>query len=167
MRLISWALASSLVLAAGPAAAQPSPACKPIIDAVRKQWLTPSHAVFVSSGAPTVMEEIIMADATYVKVQHGWRKSPVSLIEVRRGEDVDIPKVYECRPMPDENLDGVPSSVFAVHTVDETKESTGKMWIAKGTGLPVKSETDTTQSGKKLHVITTWTYDNIHAPALP
>ncbi|HEY3886742.1 MAG TPA: hypothetical protein VGL62_16125, partial [Vicinamibacterales bacterium] len=80
--------------------------------------------------------------------------------------DENLPKVYECRPLPDDAVDGVAASVFAVHTASDINASDGTIWIAKATGLPIKSDGDAITRGRKAHVSATWSYDNIRAPVV-
>lgn len=166
MRLLSFSLLFALALAAAPVAAQPSPACKTVTDATRKQATTPSHEVIVQNGHPTA-EVIYLADATYVKFPQGWKKTgPGYKDDPPDQGDNNLPKVYECRSLPDSAVDGVAARVFALHSVSDTTASDGTIWIAKGTGLPIKSVGDATTNGRKGHFSTTWSYDNIHAPVV-
>lgn len=144
---------------------QPSPACKPVIDATHKQSRTPSHVTVVQSGHPKT-EVISLSDATYVRFPQGWVRTGPGFAEDQPDQEGDLPEVYECRRLPDATVDGLAASVFNLHTVRDTTVSDGTIWIAKATGLPIKSEGDTTAMGRKAHVSSTWSYDNIHPPVV-
>jgi hypothetical protein len=165
MRLGSCSLICWLALAAGPAAAQPSPACKPVIDATHKQSTTPNHMVVVRSGHPNA-DVINLPDATYVRFPQGWLKTGPGFNDDPPDLGDNLPTFYECRQLPDDALDGAAANVFAVHIVRDTKASDGTIWIAKATGLPIKSESNATVGGRRAHLSSTWSYDNIHAPVV-
>ena len=164
MRIPLFGLAFALAFAMT-ATAQPSPVCKPVIDATHKQSTTPSHVVIVQSGHANA-EVIYLPDATYMKFPQGWMKTGPGFKDDPPDQKDNPDKVYECRRLPHAVVDGVAAIVFAVHTVSDTSASEGTIWIAKASGLPIKSEGDTTSGGRKVHVSSTWTYDNIRAPTV-
>lgn len=70
MRLSAIALACALALTVGPAAAEPSASCKPVIDAMHKQWTTPNHVTIVQGSRPEPVEAIMIGDAAYMKMKN-------------------------------------------------------------------------------------------------
>ncbi|MGH9409990.1 MAG: hypothetical protein ACRD1V_11110 [Vicinamibacterales bacterium] len=149
-----------------PAAAQPSPACKPVVDAMHKQWTTPNHVTIMQSGRPVPIEAITIGDTIYVKSRNTWVKSPESAADSRVDDEAKLKnaKVYTCRSLPAASVNGVPADVFAIHTEDSGGTSDSQFWIARATGLPVKLET--TVAGDKSRFSSTWDYANIHAPVV-
>lgn len=109
---------------------QPSPACKPVIDATHRQSRTPRHVTVAQSGHPNT-EVISLSDATYVKVPQGWVRTGPGFAEDRPDQEGDLPEVYECRRLPDATVDGLAASVFNLHTVRDTTVSDGTIRIAR------------------------------------
>ena len=168
MRLYTFSLVCGLALAAAPVSAQPSAACKPVIDAMHKQWTTPNHVIIVQSGRPEPMEAITIGDTIYVKLKDSWMKSPESAADSRQDEEAKIKnaRVYTCRSLPGASVNGMPADVFGVHLEDASGTSEARFWIARATGLPIKSESDATVAGDTSHFSSTWDYANIHAPVV-
>jgi hypothetical protein len=151
---------------AAPAFAQAANgSCKPVFDAMLKETVTPHHVVTTKDGAPQV-EAIATADTTYVKVKDGWRKSPMTpkaTLEQQQ-ENIRDTTVASCTALPDEIVDGKPTAVYQAHyEQQDLGASDAKVWIAKSTGLPVRTDV-TLQAGEKVSVVTRFDYDNIKAP---
>jgi hypothetical protein len=151
----------------GPAAAQAT-ACKPVTDAMLKVATTPHHAVSTSerSGAT---ETIVVDNTTYVQIKGVWRKSPLTPQQQLEQEQENITdaKVYTCRMLRAETVNGVAANAYKVHSESDAGASDGTVWVAPSLGLPVKTEEDITpQVGPKMHVSIAWDYTNIHAPVV-
>jgi hypothetical protein len=151
-----------------PAFAQaPAGPCKPVFDAMLKETTTPHHIVTTKDGAP-LGEVISTADATYVKVNGAWRKSPMSPKDAltQQQENIRDTTVAACTALPDEVVDGKPTTVYHAHY--EQKDlgtSEAKVWIAKGTGLPIRTDVSL-QAGEKVSVVTKFDYEHIAAPVV-
>lgn len=149
---------------ATPALAQ-SGSCKPVFDAMLKETTTPHHVVTTKDGAPAG-EAIATADETFVKVKGAWRRSPITPQQTlaQQQENIRDTTVQTCTPLPDEVVDGTPAKVYHAHY--EQKDlgiSEAKVWIAKATGLPVRTDVSI-QAGEKTSISTKFDYTDIKAP---
>lgn len=159
------------LLSPAPAAAQnPVPAeCQPMMTAGEKQFTVPSHAFMTTTGmgpAPMQSEAISISGATYVKVHDHWMKSPLSSEQlVKQSRDtMTSAKSYSCKQLPDDAVSGVAASVYSSHTETGTGATDTQVWVAKSTGLPLKSEVAMNLSGRKSHVSVPYEYANVQAP---
>jgi hypothetical protein len=163
----------ALPVAANPAgaAAQSAPAaCRPLIEAEKKQILTPHH-VYVTSGAAgkrETDETITAGGVTYVQTSGAWRRSPMTardqldLLE----RNLATAKTYSCQRVGTEPVGGVSAVVYTAHTENEGVVADSRTWIASGTGLPLRQEEDVdTGFGDKQHMSMRYEYANVHAPA--
>ena len=158
-------------LAAVPAYAQATlPAeCQPVLAAGEKQFTVPSHAAISTTGmgpAPMNSEVINIAGETYVKVMDRWMKSPMSSEQlVKQAREKMTSGKTSCKQLPDESVDGVSANVYSSHTDTEHGGTDSQVWVAKSTGLPLKTEIDMTMTGgKKSHVSVKYDYENVKAP---
>jgi hypothetical protein len=166
-------LAPLALLSPAPAVAQsPVPAeCQPMMTAGEKQFTVPSHAFMTTTGmgpAPMQSEVISISGATYVKVHDRWMKSPLTpeqLVKQSRDKMTGA-RSYSCKQLPDEAVGGVAASIYSSHTESGTGATDTQVWIAKGTGLPLKSEVDMKMSGRKSHVSVRYEYANVQAPPM-
>lgn len=164
------ALSASLLLGAiaAPAFAQAANgSCKPVFDAMLKETTTPHHVVTTKDGAP-LGEGITTADASYVKIKGEWRKSPMTpqATLAQQQENIRDTTVASCTPLPDDIVDGKAVAVYQAHY--EQKDlgaSDAKVWIARATGLPLRTDVSL-QAGEKTSVVTHFDYDNIKAPVV-
>ena len=147
------------LLFAVPAAAQTIPAeCQAMIAAGEKQFSVPSHAYMTNTGlGPTPMQKVEMISvnwASYLLMQGHWMKSPVEPAQLmeQAKQALMTAKWYGCKQLPDEAVGGVATAVYSSHTDMGTGTTDSKVWVAKATGLPVKSETEMTRGDKKTHV---------------
>ncbi len=161
----------AICLVAAPAYAQATmPAeCQPMLAAGEKQFTVPSHAAMTTTGmGPAAMnsEVINIGGVTYVKVMDRWMKSPMSSEQmVKQARDKMTSGKTSCKQMPDDSVGGVGASVYTSHTDTEHGATDTQVWVAKSTGLPLKSEIDMTMSGgKKSHVSVKYDYDGVKAP---
>lgn len=139
--------------------------CKPVFDAMLKETTTPHHAVTTRNGAAEG-ETIATADATYVKVRGEWRTSPMTPQQLAAQQQENIRNVTaaSCTALPDELIDGKAAVAYQAHY--EQKDlgaSDARIWIAKATGLPIRTDVSL-QAGEKTSVSTRFDYDNVKAP---
>jgi hypothetical protein len=165
-RLLCVSLLAGLI--ATPALAQaPSGPCKAVFDAMLKETTTPHHAASVRNGAAQG-EVIATADAVYVKTKDVWKKSPLTpkaQLEMQQ-ENIRDATSASCTALPDEVVAGKPVSVWHAHYEQrDLGVSESKIWIAKASGLPVRTEVSI-QAGEKVSLVTTFDYDHITAPAV-
>ena len=164
-RVLSLSLAVAGM--ARPVRAGPGGPCKPVFDAMLKETTTPHHAVTTQPGEPLI-ELISTADAMYVQIKGQWHKSPRTPKDYLAQQEENIRKVTvaSCTALPDEAVDGKPASVYHAHY--EQKDlgaSDAKIWIAKSTGLPIRTDVSL-QAGQKTSVSTHFDYANIKAPVV-
>jgi hypothetical protein len=158
-------------LSAAPAFAQATiPAeCEALLAAGEKQFTVPSHAVMTMTGmgpAPRTTEVVNMDGTTYLKAMDRWIKSPMSSTDMARQARAKMADgKTTCTHQPDESVDGVAARVYSSHTDTEHGGTDTHVWVAKSTGLPLKSEVEMTMSGgKKSHVSVKYDYENVKAP---
>jgi hypothetical protein len=163
-RVLFLSLAVGVI--AVPAYAQaPAGSCKTVFDSMLKETITPHHTVTTMEGEPP-MELIATADATYVKDKGQWIKSPRTPKDTlaQQQENIRNTTVESCSALPDEVVNGKPAAVYHAHFEQkDVGASDAKLWIAKATGLPLRSDV-TLQAGQKASVVTTYDYDHITAP---
>jgi hypothetical protein len=118
----------------------------------------------VAGGAPQSGEARLVGGKSYVQVAGKWHVSPTSaadtaamLAEVRKSAK------QTCQAVGEESLDGVPTAVFTAHVENDGSVSDNKMWVAKGTGLPVK--TVSTVEGRTV-ITQINRYDGVSAPQI-
>ena len=162
-------LATTVLCAASAEAQTLSPECQAMMDAGAKQFSVPSHAFMSSTGissALTQSEMINVNGVTYAMVNGTWMKSPVSVEQlIQQGQaQVASAKSHTCQLMPDETVDGVAATVYTSHTETATGVTDSRVWIAKATGLPLKSEIDMTMGARKSHTSVRYEYNNVTAP---
>ncbi len=164
-----WSLAVCGVLAMpGAAYAQVAQgSCKPVFDAMLKESVTPHHLVTTKNGAE-LGESISTGDTMYVKIKGEWRKSPMTPQEMlaQQQENIRSTSVASCTALPDDVVDGKAAVVYQAHY--EQKDigaSDAKIWLAKATGLPLRTDVSL-QAGEKVSVVTRFDYDNIKAPVV-
>jgi hypothetical protein len=161
------AIAAALALPAVARAQAANGSCKPVFDAMLKAADTPHHAVTSRENAPAA-EAIATTDAMYVKINGAWRKSPMTpkYYLTQQQENMQDVTTASCTALPDEVVDGTPVSVYHAHYEQkDSGASDAKVWIAKGTGLPIRTDASL-QAGQKTAVSTHFDYDHITAPAV-
>ncbi len=150
-------------------------ACRPLIDAEEKQIMTPSH-VYMTRDAATpggkaaTHETISTGGVLYIFFNGHWMRSPMSAQDLltQLKQNLATTKVYSCKHVGDESVGGVPAAVYTAHSESDAIVSDTRTWIAKGTGLPLRSEEDVQipgQSGKE-HMSLRYEYSNVRAPAV-
>jgi hypothetical protein len=163
-------LLALLALPCSAAAQSPLPLeCQPMLTAGEKQFSVPSHALMTTTGmgpAPMQSEVISIDGATYVKVHDRWIKSPLTSEQlVKQSKDqITSARSHSCKQMPDDVVGGVAASVYSSHTESGPGATDTQVWVAKSTGLPLKSEVDMNLSGRKSHVSVRYEYGNVQAP---
>jgi hypothetical protein len=139
--------------------------CKPVFDAMLEEASTPHHAVTSRSGAPEG-ESIATADAIYAKVKGAWMRSPMTPKDMLAQQQDNIRRVTaaSCTLLPDETVDGQPAVVYHAHYEQQDRGSSdAKIWIAKATGLPIRSDVSL-QADQKTSITTRYDYEHITAP---
>jgi hypothetical protein len=156
------------VTAAAPARAQLSSECQAVSNAMLRVTTTPHHAVATSSKLREVTESIMAGDTNYFKYHGVWKKSPLSPKDnlEREQDNIKNAKVYTCRRLPDELLDGTPVAAYTAHSeTPDVGTTDAKLWISKATGLPLRTDSDI-DFGTKQHLSVRYDYADIKAPSI-
>lgn len=148
--------------------------CKALFDSLKRQATTPNHQYFTQStgtpGAKPEMSEIInTGTARYLLLNGKWQSVPESpQAMLQREEDNEEHSKSNCRLLREEIVDGVSTRVYSEHTETGDAKSDGLIWIAKGTGLPLRQRIDV-DSGNgpagSRHVEIRVVYSGVAAPA--
>lgn len=147
--------------------------CDTVIAATMKVLQVPSHLYMTQTaesdgGKAKSAETIYLNDVTYVKVDHDWRKSPVSTKDLREMKKQSDQKAGSCSAVRDEAVGGEPATLYKVHnqTPDDTVDT--QIWVSKLRGLPLKQIDDMDVGGArgKSHTEVRYEYTNVTAPAV-
>ena len=157
---------------AGRAAGAIDPSCKPATDAMMKQLATPTH-VFSTEAAPgggrsEAKETIYAGGAIYVKVKGAWRRSPISVQQMREQQEENQrnAKSMNCQYLRDETVHGEAVAVYRAQSDVEGVKSDATVWVSKRTGLPLRSEDDVDTGDKmKRHLSIRYDYADVRPPA--
>jgi hypothetical protein len=173
---ISPSLLAALCFAMAPAVSRAQaipPACRPLIEARRKQLLTPNHSFMTETplrpgGKATTHESISVGGVMYILYQGQWRRSPLTpqaALEQLQ-QNLANAKQFSCQHVGDESVAGVPAAVYTAHSEDENVKADARTWVAKGSGLVLRTEEDLdVGGGEKRHISIRYEYTNVRAPA--
>jgi len=168
MRLTVCALTLTAAtwLVAVPAAAQTAAACQPVFDGMTKQTVTPNHLyITMTGGSAMTSETITTGGVMYIQMSGKWTRSPVNPSDMQQLQQQDQKKATtSCQRLPDETVNGTAATVFQVRKKGEASTSDGKVWIAKGSGLPMRGEEDILSGQTKTHISTRFEYTNVQPP---
>ena len=159
-------LTAATWLVAVPAAAQTAAACQPMFDGLTKQTTTPNHTYLSMTGGSTMTSESITTGGVmYIQVSGKWMRSPTSPSDMQQLQQQDQKKTTtSCERLPDEAVNGTAATVFHVHNKGAGSTSDGKVWLAKGSGLPIRGEEDVLSGSTKTHISTRYEYTNVQPP---
>lgn len=145
-------------------------ACQPVIAAERKAVTTPSHSMMTSgeTGKAATGEIIFTGAAMYVRSGTKWQMIAASSKEMldRLNETVANSTNFVCQKVAAESVGGTIADVYQVSSEAGGDKISGKVWIARGTGLIVRQDSDMDSgNGPKTHLSMRYDYANVHAPA--
>jgi hypothetical protein len=137
--------------------------------------ISTDHHAFSSetSGSPGKAsarenESIMAGGVSYVKVKGAWRKSPLTLAELReqKVENRKTAKNVSCHYLRDEAVNGESAQVYSAHSENEDEKSDLTIWVSKARGLPLRQEQDIDVGGAggKTHYSLRYDYRNVSAP---
>jgi hypothetical protein len=169
-------LVSVLVLAATPAFGRAQtipPACRPLVDAERKEIMTPHHLYQTERSArpgdkERSVEGISVDGVTYIQVSGKWRRSPLSPKDAleQMNRNLTTATAFSCVHVGDESVGGAATAVYTAHTENEGVKADARTWVAKGTGLILRTEEDVDIGvGDKRHISIRYEHTNVQAPA--
>ena len=168
-------IAAAFCLASIPAFAhaQTIPAaCRPLIDAERKTITTPHHVYSTEGSArpgqkARTSEGITAGGVIYIQVSGKWKRSPWTLKQALAQMDTNLTTAtaYSCAHVGDESEAGTAAAVYTAHTENEGVKADARIWVAKATGLILRTEEDEdTGAGAKLHMSIRYDYTNVQTP---
>jgi hypothetical protein len=148
-------------------AAEPGPACAPILTAMAKT-LEADHATLTQSNGHTT-NGTTAGGVNYMLIGNVWRVSPLSPRDnqARSDENLRSAKAYACQSLPDSSIDGVTVANYRTRTETEDAVVESKISISKISGLAIAVDNDLSAGeGNKSHYSTRYTYTEIHAPSI-
>ena len=162
-RLLQTAILGLATAAAG--AAEPGPACAPILKAMAKT-LVADHATLTQSGGHT-SNGITAGGVSYLQIGNAWKVSPLSPKDnqARSDENMRNAKSYTCQSLPDSSIDGVAVANYRTRTETEDTVVESQISISKTSGLAIQVDNNLGE-GNKSHYSTRYTYTGIHAPSV-
>lgn len=167
--------AALLMLAAGPLSAQAVPAsCRALVDAEKKGFSTPSHAYATEASStpgqpPVIHETIISGGVSYILHKGKWRRSPLTPADMLKQleQNLDSAKAFSCERNGTDLVNGTATDVYLAHETQADFSAVARTWVARSSGLVLKTEEDidTGGPGGKQHISIRYDYDNVRAPA--
>jgi hypothetical protein len=149
------------------AAAEPGPACAPVLKAMAKT-LQVDHATLTQSNGRRT-NGITAGGVSYLQIDNVWRLSPLSPRDnqARSDENLRNAKAYVCQSLPDSSIDGVTVANYRTRTETEDAVVESKISISKQSGLAIEVDNELSAGeGNKSHFSTRYTYAGIHAPSV-
>ena len=143
--------------------------CKLVSDAALKSISTAHHLYSTETGKNRASESIMVNGKTYIQYQGQWRQSPMSPADMvaQEKENIENATAYTCHATGDETVGGQATTVYRVHTENETSKADAQVWVAKSTGLVMRTEEDidigATGTGK-THYSIKYDYANVKPP---
>jgi hypothetical protein len=148
-------------------AAEPGPACAPILKAMAKT-LVADHASLTQSNGRS-MNGITAGGINYLQIDGVWKVSPLSPKDnqTRSDENLLNAKSYTCQSLPDSSIDGVAVVNYRTRTETEDTVVESKIAILKTSGLALQVDNDLAAgAGNKSHYSTHYTYTGVQAPSV-
>ena len=148
-------------------------ACRPLIEAQRKEIMTPHHAYQTDSTAAghttrVTGELISTSDATYVLYRGAWRRSPMTpqgaLTQFE--ENLANARKLACRRVGEAGVGGIRAVVYTIHNEADDVRADGRIWVAFSSGLVLRAdyqELDSSGGGRRQLSIR-YEYVNVRAP---
>ena len=171
---LSLIIGSIAVIAAQVAYAQKDVAsCKALLDAFAKQAVTPYHMSGTTTtpgtgGKPRASELISAGGQHYVMSEGHWVRSPMTPAQMaaQQQENIRTATAFLCRRIRDESVGGQAAVVYSEHSENEGIKADAQVWIAKGSGLVLRSEMDMDPGDvDQTHISTRYDYTNVQPPA--
>ncbi|MGH7648633.1 MAG: hypothetical protein ACREND_10975 [Gemmatimonadaceae bacterium] len=164
--VVAGVLATLVAIAPSAHAQKDMASCKVVFDASAKMFTTPSHQYMTMNlgGKPTTSEAISTGKALYVQVDGKWTRSPMTIQDnlARQQQNIRNATAYSCHKVRSESVNGVAATLYTEHEATEAGASDSRIWIANGSGLPLKIEAH--YSGTNM-MSSRIDYANVKAPA--
>ena len=92
----------------------------------------------VRQGRSVASEVIDTPGGVYVGTNGVWHKATGSMQEFSRATADSLKQLRDCHSVGDESIDARPATKYTLHNAASNGDES--VWIAKGSGLPLKSE---------------------------
>jgi hypothetical protein len=143
--------------------------CKTVLDAMMKSMGTAHHLYSTETAKNRVSESILVNGKAYFEYEGHWRQSPLSPADMlkQEKENIDQATAYTCHATKDETVGGQATTVYRVHSENESSKADADVWVAKSTGLVMRTEEDIDLGGDatdKTHYSMKYDYSNVKAP---
>ena len=138
--------------------------CRPAVTAMEKSLLADHAAVITRAGVTT--REVTFGGQSWTESDGLWRISPTTPQQAvaKFREGMAASTQFACAPLPDAVVDGVAAVVYTLRIeMRPGLGATGRVAIAKSSGLIVSSESDAVSKGA-VGLDTHYRYDDIKAP---
>lgn len=148
-------------------AAEPGPACAPILSAMAKT-LRVDHATSTQSNGHT-SNGITAGGVNYLQIGSVWKLSPLSPQDnqTRSDENLHNAKSYVCQRLTDGSIAGVAVTFYQTRTENDGTIVESKIALSKASGLAVEVDNDIDSGGgSKSHYSSRYTYTDIKAPSV-
>jgi hypothetical protein len=135
--------------------------CKAVADAQILLAKTPHHVVStdVQPGRIVNSESISTPGGVFWRSNGIWHRSTSSMQEFSRATADALKELRGCNRVGDELVDARPATKYTLHNAASGGDET--VWIAKGSGLPLKTEALIESRRISSH----YDYSNIQPPA--
>lgn len=168
--------AGSALLLGAPTLGAQAGNCATVKAVMARMLSIPYHAYLLDSartdaalhgGKPTTSEVISAGGSMYVLSRGKWRKSPVSLADMKKAQDTTMMATETCMHLRDENLNGEAATVWRTHMSNEMATFDTDVWISKSRGLVLMANSVTNVGGVlgKSRSIARYDYTNVRPPA--
>jgi hypothetical protein len=167
MKSVLQSIAILCAATATAVAAEPGPACAPILGAMAKTLQVDHATITQSNGQMT--HGITVGGVNYLQIGTVWTISPLSARDnqTRSAENLRNAKAYDCQSLPDSSIDGVAVANYRTRTETEDAVVESKISLSKVSGLAIEVDNDLSSGERKLsHYTTRYSYTAIHAPTV-
>jgi hypothetical protein len=161
LRLKRFANLALLFLLSTPLCRSQDASCKAVADAQILLAKTPHHVVStdVRPGRTLNSESISTPGGVFWGSNGTWHRSTSSMQEFSRATADALKELRGCNRVGDELIDARPVTKYTLHNAESGGDET--MWIAKGSGLPLKTEALI----ESRRISSRYDYSNIQPPA--
>jgi hypothetical protein len=142
--------------------------CKPVLDASAKLGATQYHSYSSTTESeagskPRLAESIHVGGASYILIMGEWKKSRLTPADAAKlqQDNIESATAYSCKRLREESVGGVTAIVYSSHIDNEDITADTQIWIAKATGLLLRTDSDMGTT----HIAQRYEYTNVQPPA--
>ena len=114
-------------------------------------------------GVPTRVSHSVSTEGKlFLEMNGRWVLTKLTMSDMANQMRAELGTAkLSCRRLGEETVDGQATTIYASHVVNRGNVSDNRLWIAKATGLPLKTEVKL-QNG--LQIVTVFDYAHAQAP---